>query len=102
MCVQKQMTALHLAALNGCLESLKLLVEAGADVHAVEEVRQVLISLLSLCVFSVLEILFLCILVPPATQSGSAPLHLAVERNHLECAKALHPFVKDVNAVSKV
>lgn len=88
------MSALHFAANAGHLEVVKVLLDAKADLHALDEVSR--------HSFNVLH-------VPPSSlwyhtcaQNGSTPFHWAAANCHLDVAEALLAAGANIDAADKV
>ena len=96
---EKGRTPLQLAARNGCLESVALLVAAGADVNTTDEKLQTPLQMAAY--YGFLEVATLLLAkgasVSAANRWQIGPLHLAANFGHTEMVELLLQNGADVN-----
>ena len=89
LCLQSNLTPLHMASANGHLQVVLELIALGANVNAQNDVL--------LCYFGLFPQALMC-----ALQELLSPLHLAVSGNHLAVVECLLVNNASVHAVDKV
>ncbi|KFM72269.1 Serine/threonine-protein phosphatase 6 regulatory ankyrin repeat subunit B, partial [Stegodyphus mimosarum] len=110
------MTPLQIAAANGYLNCVQILIEYGADVNAKDRFDVTAMHMAAekgnhLCLKALLDANADCCLPTKFSKSGcytavphlggTTPLHLAASNNHIDCVKELIQYGADYNAVDE-